>query len=93
MSSRRSATPASKEYALETALNTMPAAWEGVKLELMDYRDTGTYIMQGSEKMTQLMEDQITMTQAIYRLLPFQGRPRGGHRRVGQEARRGLRGH
>ena len=40
----------------------------------MDYRDTGTYIMQGSEKMTQLMEDQITMTQAIYRLLPFQGR-------------------
>ena len=43
MSSRRSATPASKEYALETALNTMPAAWEGVKLELMDYRDTGTY--------------------------------------------------
>ena len=72
MSSRRSATPASKEYALETALNTMPVAWEGVKLELMDYRDTGTYIMQGSEKMTQLMEDQITMTQAIA-FSPFKG--------------------
>ena len=72
MSSRRSATPASKAYALETALNTMPVAWEGVELELMDYRGTGTYIMQGSEEMMQLMEDQLTMTQAIA-FSPFKG--------------------
>ena len=37
-------------------------AWEGVDLELMDYRETKTYIMKGSEDMIQLLEDQVQPT-------------------------------
>jgi dynein heavy chain len=50
----------------------MQAAWAGVDLDLMDYRETGTHIMKGSEEMVQLLEDQITMTQAIA-FSPFKG--------------------
>ena len=63
---------AGKEYMLETALQGMYKEWEGVELEILDYRETGTYILRGSEEMIQLIDDQITMTQAIS-FSPFKG--------------------
>lgn len=63
---------AGKEYTLESALTGMYAQWEGVELDLMDYRDTGTYALKGSEEMVQQLDDQITMTQAIG-FSPFKG--------------------
>ena len=63
---------AGKEYALQTALETMYAAWEGVVLDLLDYRETGTKILRADENVIQTLEDHITMTQAIA-FSPFKG--------------------
>ena len=63
---------AGKEYTLESALQGMYGQWEGIELDLMDYRDTGTYALKGSEEMVQQLDDQITMTQAIG-FSPFKG--------------------
>ena len=61
-----------KEYTLETALTGMYSQWEGVLLDITDYRDTGTFILRGSEETIQQLDDQITMTQAIS-FSPFKG--------------------
>ena len=63
---------AGKEYMLEQALTGMYGQWEGVLLEILDYRETGTFIVKGSEETIQQIDDQITMTQAIG-FSPFKG--------------------
>lgn len=40
---------ASKEYGLEKALDKMHADWEGVEFKIMEYKDTGTYIVGGTD--------------------------------------------
>ena len=40
---------ASKEYGLEKALDKMHADWEGLEFKIMDYKDTGTYIVGGTD--------------------------------------------
>lgn len=40
---------ASKEYGLEKALDKMRADWEGLEFRIMEYKDTGTYIVGGTD--------------------------------------------
>lgn len=40
---------ASKEYGLEKALDKMHADWEGIEFRIMEYKDTGTYIVGGTD--------------------------------------------
>jgi hypothetical protein len=65
---------AGKEFTLETtaALTGMYSQWEGMELNLKDYRNTGTYVLTGSEEIVQQLGDQITMTQVIS-FSPFKG--------------------
>ena len=39
---------AGKEYSIETTLNKMQKEWEGQQLIVMDYRETGTYVIKVS---------------------------------------------
>ncbi|XP_078000357.1 dynein axonemal heavy chain 1-like isoform X2 [Glandiceps talaboti] len=56
---------AGKEYSIEQALDKMENEWKPVKFEIMAYKDTGTYIMKGSDECTQLLDDHIVMTQSM----------------------------
>lgn len=42
-------TNASKEYSLEKALDTMRADWNGVEFRVIGYKNTGTYIIGGTD--------------------------------------------
>lgn len=41
---------ASKEYSLEKALEKMKLDWEGVEFRVVEYKDTGTYIVGGTDE-------------------------------------------
>ena len=56
---------ASKEYSLEQSLDEMEAQWEGIDLVLADYGDTGTCILKEIDPIIALLDEQITMTQAM----------------------------
>jgi dynein heavy chain len=56
---------ASKEFGIETALNKMAKAWETVPLIVEPYRDTGTCILKGIDDYMTLLDEHITMTQAM----------------------------
>lgn len=40
---------ASKEYGLEKALDKMHADWDGLEFKIIEYKDTGTYIVGGTD--------------------------------------------
>ncbi|XP_071943674.1 dynein axonemal heavy chain 1-like isoform X2 [Antedon mediterranea] len=56
---------AGKEYSIEQALDKMESEWKPVLFEIMEYKDTGTFIMKGSDECTQLLDDHIVMTQSM----------------------------
>jgi dynein heavy chain len=56
---------AGKEYSIETALDKMTKAWESVMLIIEAYRDTGTAILKGVDDYMSLLDEHITMTQAM----------------------------
>jgi len=56
---------AGKEYAIETALEKMLKEWEGVELEVREYRETETYVVRVDETVTQMLDDHIVMAQAM----------------------------
>eukprot|EP01038_Epipyxis_sp_PR26KG_P005424 gene5424-7514_t len=56
---------AGKEFGIETALNKMAKAWENVALIVESYRDTGTAILKGVDEYMSLLDEHITMTQAM----------------------------
>ncbi|XP_070580015.1 dynein axonemal heavy chain 1-like isoform X2 [Ptychodera flava] len=56
---------AGKEYSIEQALDKMENEWKPVNFEIISYKDTGTYIMKGSDECTQLLDDHIVMTQSM----------------------------
>ncbi|XP_030840434.1 dynein heavy chain 1, axonemal isoform X1 [Strongylocentrotus purpuratus] len=56
---------AGKEYSIEQALDKMEGEWKPVVFEIMPYKDTGTFIMKGSDECTQLLDDHIVMTQSM----------------------------
>lgn len=41
---------ASKEAALEKALSNMQADWQGVEFHVVEYKDTGTYVIGGTDE-------------------------------------------
>lgn len=41
---------ASKEYSLEKALEKMKGDWEGVEFRVIEYKDTGTFIIGGTDE-------------------------------------------
>ena len=56
---------AGKEYAIEQALDKMEGEWKGVDLEIVEYRETGTYVLKGFDEIQQLLDDHIVMTQVM----------------------------
>lgn len=63
---------ASKEYTIELALNKMINEWEYVKLQLIPYKDTGTYIMNISDEEIQMLDEHLLITQQLS-FSPFKG--------------------
>ena len=56
---------ASKEFGIEKALDKMQSAWEKVELIIEAYRDTGSYILKAIDEYMALLDEHITMTQAM----------------------------
>lgn len=63
---------ASKEYSLERTLDKMQHDWNGVKLEYIVWRNTGTYILSALDDIQMLLDDQIVKTQSM-RASPYIG--------------------
>ena len=56
---------AGKEYGIETAMDKMYGEWDGADLQVMEYRETGTYVIKVEETITQMLDDHIVMAQAM----------------------------
>ncbi|KAM9856968.1 dynein axonemal heavy chain 1 [Aulostomus maculatus] len=56
---------AGKEYAIEQALEKMEQEWSGIFIDVLPYKDTGTYILKSSDEVSQLLDDHIVMTQSM----------------------------
>ena len=56
---------AAKEFGIEKALDKMQGAWESVNLITDAYRDTGTFILKAIDEYMALLDEHITMTQAM----------------------------
>jgi len=56
---------AGKEFQIEETLDAMEKAWVGVKLEIVDYRETKTFVMRGFDEVQQQLDDHIVMTQTM----------------------------
>jgi dynein heavy chain, axonemal len=56
---------AGKEYQIENALDEMEDAWKDVELDLLPYKTTGTHVLKGYDELTAILDEQITMTQAM----------------------------
>ncbi|WIA31960.1 hypothetical protein OEZ86_002815 [Tetradesmus obliquus] len=61
----KTADVASKEYSIEQALDKLQHEWEGAELGVLEYRDTGTYIIKLEEAMGQQLDDHIVMLQSM----------------------------
>ncbi|GLD91881.1 hypothetical protein PINS_up000414 [Pythium insidiosum] len=56
---------AGKEYQVEQALTTMKSAWDKVDLQIIPYRETGTYVIKGVDEIQVVLDEHVTMTQAM----------------------------
>ena len=56
---------AGKEYQIENAIDEMEEAWKEVELDLLPYKTTGTHVLKGYDELTAILDEQITMTQAM----------------------------
>lgn len=56
---------ASKEYMVEKTLAEMKESWVGIDLDLMEYRDSGTYVLKGLDDTIQHLDDNIVMAQSL----------------------------
>lgn len=50
---------AGKEFSIEQALDKMEGEWEGAKLLLVPYRESGTFIIRIEDQITQQLDDHI----------------------------------
>jgi dynein heavy chain, axonemal len=56
---------AAKEYTIEQTLDKMEADWLPFKLDIRNYRDTGTGVLAGFDEINTVLDEQVTMTQAM----------------------------
>ncbi|NWX92741.1 DYH1 protein, partial [Nothoprocta pentlandii] len=56
---------ASKEYAIESALDKMENEWSSIFFTVMPYKDTDTFILKSPDEASQLLDDHIVMTQSM----------------------------
>ena len=56
---------AGKEFQIEEKLDEMEKEWEVIDLEMFAYRDTGTFVLKGFDELIAVLDEQITMTQAM----------------------------
>ncbi|TYZ63897.1 hypothetical protein PybrP1_001177 [[Pythium] brassicae (nom. inval.)] len=56
---------AGKEYQVEQALGVMKAAWDKIELQIVAYRETGTYVIKGVDEVQVVLDEHVTMTQAM----------------------------
>jgi dynein heavy chain len=56
---------AGKEYQIESALNSMMEQWLSIDLNILAYRETGTYVLKGVDEVQAILDEHITMTQAM----------------------------
>ncbi|KAJ3395883.1 Dynein heavy chain 1, axonemal [Lobulomyces angularis] len=56
---------AGKEYSIENALDKMDQEWKSINLEILSYKDTGTFIMKASDDVVRLLDDHIVLTQSM----------------------------
>jgi dynein heavy chain len=56
---------ASKEYSLAQTLKKMTKEWEGQEFRCIPYKDSGTYVLGGSDDAQALLDDQIVKAQGM----------------------------
>ncbi|NXX67841.1 DYH1 protein, partial [Spizella passerina] len=56
---------ASKEYAIESALNKIEAEWKSVSFSVVLYKNTNTYILKSTDDISQLLDDHIVLVQSM----------------------------
>ncbi|BBN11637.1 hypothetical protein Mp_5g13570 [Marchantia polymorpha subsp. ruderalis] len=56
---------ASKEFGIENQLSKMESDWKSLDLQILEYKETGTYIMKIEEATLQQLDDHIVLTQAM----------------------------
>jgi dynein heavy chain len=59
------ASTAEKEFSLKKALANMRKEWDTVKFDVHAYKETGTYVLRGTDDINQLLDDQIVKTQTM----------------------------
>lgn len=59
------AATAEKEFNLRKALDGMKAEWEHICFEVVPYKETGTYLIRGTDDINQALDDQIVKTQTM----------------------------
>ncbi|RHY24853.1 hypothetical protein DYB25_001221 [Aphanomyces astaci] len=56
---------AGREYQIDVALAAMKKQWDAIDLQIISYRETGTYIIKGVDEIQMVLDEHITMTQAM----------------------------
>mgnify|MGYP000067473068 CR=1 FL=1 len=56
---------AGKEYQIELALQKMNNEWADVDMQIEPYRNTGTFVLKGVDDLMALLDEHVTMTQAM----------------------------
>jgi dynein heavy chain len=58
-------TQAQKQYSLKQTMKTMKGEWKEMDLGTMAYKETGTYLIKGTDDVQALLDDHIIKTQAV----------------------------
>ncbi|KAL6751111.1 dynein heavy chain 5 [Haematococcus lacustris] len=56
---------ATKEFSMLQALDKMEAEWQGLEFRVLAYKDTGTFIIGGTDEVQMVLDDQIVKIQAM----------------------------
>ena len=56
---------AGKEYQLEQALDKMSGEWQNIMMDVLAYRESGTFVVKGVDEQQALLDEHTTMTQAM----------------------------
>lgn len=56
---------AGKEFQIESALDKMAEAWQGIEFDVRPYKSTGTYVIGGVDEIMQLLDEHVVTTQAM----------------------------